>query len=268
MNTRDNDRAMSKDKPHEVMETHQSPFSELMLRWLAEGDLQDEAADKHGVHKDGSIAMRGTHLRLPHWLGVSPESRRQRLLLAGAALISVALIFAVRRYAGHAEAQQQDPVPAELAQRVAPAARPAPAAPRPELNVAATQGEPEPRPSDSPTPQQQDALKDCRSAIARENAREALKTCGAAANEAPDSPAAVVLLARANLLVGHQDESLRLARHALKMNAKLPDAYLLIGSVQQSAGDAQNARSAYETYLRLSPAGRYAADVRAVLRTL
>ena len=138
----------------------------------------------------------------------------------------------------------------------------------------ATREEPEPRPtlqapaSESPEPEQRTSLRDCRTAVARESAREALRECTTAVEEAPSSAAALVLLARANLLGGREGESLRLAQHALTMDARLSEAYLLVGSVQQTSGHPEDARTAYETYLRLSPTGRHAAEVRAVLRTL
>ena len=78
----------------------------------------------------------------------------------------------------------------------------------------------------------------------------------------------MVLLARADLLAGRATETLVLARRAVAANPRHADAYLLIGTVQQTEGRRQEARSAYQTYLDLAPLGAHASDVRAILRTL
>ena len=59
-----------------------------------------------------------------------------------------------------------------------------------------------------------------------------------------------------------------LSRKALAVNPELSDAYVFVGSAEQQAGHAQAARTAYNKYLELAPKGRYAQDLRAVLRGL
>jgi len=113
-----------------------------------------------------------------------------------------------------------------------------------------------------------DTLTECQTAIRRERARQALAACGKAANDNPTVAAAQVALAHANLLAGRDRETLRLARHASALDPLCGDAYLLIGTVQQSAGRPADARSAYESYLRTAPHGSHAAEIRAILKTL
>jgi hypothetical protein len=108
----------------------------------------------------------------------------------------------------------------------------------------------------------------CRTALKRERAREALSACRVAADRAPSSADALVLLAHADLLAGREGETLRLAQRASEIDPGCADAYLLIGNVQQSVGNKPHARRAYEAYLQLAPHGDHAAEVRAVLGTL
>jgi Flp pilus assembly protein TadD len=146
-------------------------------------------------------------------------------------------------------------------------ATPAPAA-RP-VAVAMTAGEPLPVAAAArPTPGAPDALAACRTALRRERAKEALVACDKVAQDRPASADALVLLARANLLGGWDGETLRLARRASFLDPSCADAYLLIGSVEQSAGRTSAARTAYESYLRLAPHGLHADELRAILRKL
>ncbi len=309
---------MNDDQRDEICESHQPPFSELMLRWLDEGDVLQSAAIGDG-EGDPDAKQNSPGPRLTRFLGSSPDSRRSRVLLGGAALIALGFILVTRRYTAHTDASSEvalvtphespvgadeqasfraagsspdsyaaavaalEPVvPAELTPpptlvsltpvtwQTEPESPPVlqnpPSAPV-GATVAVTPAEPESLPSVA-KPEPRSHLRDCRTAVARENAREGLRQCTAALAESPNSATALVLLARANLLGGREGESLRLAQNALALDSRLPDAYLLVGSVQQSVGHTEYARSAYEAYLRLSPMGRHASEVRAVLRTL
>ncbi len=111
-------------------------------------------------------------------------------------------------------------------------------------------------------------LDGCRLALKRERAREALVACQIASDSAPASADALVLLAHANFLAGRQGETLRLAQRAVEMDRRSAEGYLLIGNVQQSAGNNSRARKAYESYLQLAPHGAHAAEVRAIVETL
>jgi hypothetical protein len=135
-------------------------------------------------------------------------------------------------------------------------ARPAPAARRPPLAAKTV-------PVNTRIP-----LEACQSAIRRERVQDALISCDKLTRESPKSADAVVLLAHANLLAGHDGETLRLARRASAIDPKCAEAYLLIGNVQQAAGRMPDARTAYEAYLHAAPRGAHAAEVRAILKTL
>ncbi|HEY5450000.1 MAG TPA: hypothetical protein VIQ54_14695 [Polyangia bacterium] len=113
-----------------------------------------------------------------------------------------------------------------------------------------------------------DTMQECQAAVRRERAKQAMTACTKAASANPVSADAMALLAHANLLSGRDRETLRLARAAAELDPKCADAYLLIGTVQQAAGQTSDARSAYESYLRVAPNGSYAAEIRAILKSL
>jgi tetratricopeptide (TPR) repeat protein len=201
------------------------------------------------------------------------------MLLAGAAVVSLAVVVTMRLYARHPSvevASAAGPKPAiAAAPPVAgtpPAPRLAPARPIDLAAVTLPAGAVHQRHENGrarPSHRGQlDRLRTCRDALNRDNGRHALEPCRAATAAAPRSATAVIMLAQANYLVGRRQDTLQLARRAVAIDPKLPDAYLLIGSVEHSAGHPRDARAAYESYLRLSPRGRHAAEVRAVLRTL
>jgi Flp pilus assembly protein TadD len=102
----------------------------------------------------------------------------------------------------------------------------------------------------------------------RQRSRDALSACSQVFGGDPRSADNMVLLARADLLAGRTSETMTLARRAVATNPRQADAYLLIGTIAQTTGQRQEARSAYETYLQLSPYGAHASDVKAILRTL
>ena len=55
---------------------------------------------------------------------------------------------------------------------------------------------------------------------------------------------------------------------AATANPNNADAYLVIGTVQQSLDHITEARTAYQTYLKLAPKGQYAGEVRSILSSL
>ena len=111
-------------------------------------------------------------------------------------------------------------------------------------------------------------LEACKSALIRQRSRDALAACSQVFGGDPRSADNMVLLARADLLAGRTGETLTLARRAVAANPRQADAYLLIGTIQQTSGQRIEARTAYETYLQLSPYGAHASDVKAILKTL
>jgi tetratricopeptide (TPR) repeat protein len=59
--------------------------------------------------------------------------------------------------------------------------------------------------------------------------------------------------------------------HLEKARALAPDdpqAFVLLGAAYQSAGRTRDAVDAYERYLQLAPTGRFARDVRGILKRL
>ncbi len=111
-------------------------------------------------------------------------------------------------------------------------------------------------------------LEACKAALIRQRSRDALSACSQVFGGDPRSADNMVMLARADLLAGRMSETLSLARRAVAANPRQADAYLLIGTIQQTTGQRTEARTAYETYLQLSPYGAHASDVRAILKTL
>ncbi|MCA9521481.1 MAG: hypothetical protein KC609_10935, partial [Myxococcales bacterium] len=49
---------------------------------------------------------------------------------------------------------------------------------------------------------------------------------------------------------------------------KNPNSYLMLGSGFQQKGQTKKALAAYRQYLKLAPSGRYASDVRKIIRRL
>jgi cytochrome c-type biogenesis protein CcmH/NrfG len=54
----------------------------------------------------------------------------------------------------------------------------------------------------------------------------------------------------------------------MQANPENADAYLVIGAVQQQVNNLGEARTAYEKYLKLSPKGQYAKEIRSILSSL
>jgi hypothetical protein len=74
--------------------------------------------------------------------------------------------------------------------------------------------------------------------------------------------------AEAALAQGRGTEALDLARLAIVTDARLADAYIVIGTVQRSNGQTIDARDSYRHYLELAPIGTHAAEARAALTSL
>ena len=84
----------------------------------------------------------------------------------------------------------------------------------------------------------------------------------------PNSDEALVLLANTQNDRGLLQKALATASLAVANNPNNADGYLLIGSIQQSQDHFPEARTAYQTYLKLSPKGQYASEVRSILSSL
>jgi hypothetical protein len=84
----------------------------------------------------------------------------------------------------------------------------------------------------------------------------------------PDGDEALVVLANCWLDRGNMQKALSFAQQAVQSNPGNAEAYLVVGAVEQQNDHNAEARNAYEKYLKLSPKGQYANDIRSILKTL
>ncbi len=77
-----------------------------------------------------------------------------------------------------------------------------------------------------------------------------------------------MILAKTEFDRGRSSQAVTWARKAVAIDPDASDAYVFIGNAEQNAGHSQAAKAAYQRYLQLAPKGRYAADLRAVLKSL
>ena len=97
--------------------------------------------------------------------------------------------------------------------------------------------------------------------------REAIDSCGLAFEERPD--AAIALhVGHAHWSSGHVAEAGLWASKAVELGTEDADAYVLIGHSEREAGHLKSALTAYRRYLRASPRGWHARNVRAAVRDL
>jgi tetratricopeptide (TPR) repeat protein len=110
----------------------------------------------------------------------------------------------------------------------------------------------------------------CREVAAGATARYGalVKACQPAAAADPKDVDILLVLARAEADHGGSVKALDWAERAISLDPTLPDAYLYAGTAHQAAGHNKDARAAYQKYIELAPTGRYAADLRAVLKSL
>jgi hypothetical protein len=87
---------------------------------------------------------------------------------------------------------------------------------------------------------------------------------------APSVGSADLLIYRAEAAraQGRWAEALDLARLATATDPHYADAYVFMGGIQRSNGQAIEARDSYRRYLDLAPLGNHAAEARAALKTL
>jgi tetratricopeptide (TPR) repeat protein len=108
----------------------------------------------------------------------------------------------------------------------------------------------------------------CRRAFGQRRYKEVLESCARAFDAKPDAADIAVLIAETEFDRGRASAALGWARKAVAVDPNLADAYVYIGSAEQQSGHAQAAKTAYLKYLELAPKGRYAQDIRAVVRGL
>jgi tetratricopeptide (TPR) repeat protein len=113
-----------------------------------------------------------------------------------------------------------------------------------------------------------DAQQACRKAVAEKQKKAILAKCTEAFAADPRAADIAVLLAKLEFDRGRLEQAFDWSKKAIAVDPTLADAYVFIGEAEQSAGHAKAAKDAYARYLHLAPSGRYAADLRAVLRSL
>jgi DNA-binding response OmpR family regulator/TolA-binding protein len=84
----------------------------------------------------------------------------------------------------------------------------------------------------------------------------------------PRGAAAMIALANAYFELDDNTRAIKLAKQALQINPNNSRAFLTLGTIYQTIGKNTQAKSAYRRYLKLNPKGRFASDVRSILKTL
>jgi hypothetical protein len=231
------------------------------------------------------------------WSDGPAQGHRYRLLVAWAVIVATAVVFLARfqphvfevqRLRGLWRAAHKDSAAASTsspAQTAFPSeiASPTPITPpraeTPKQELAQPQREAAPQPgpaAEAPKslPRRASkssakfagALSKCRKASSGDHVRRALDACRDAVALQPRSPEALTFLARAELDRHHSHEAQRLATVAISSDPKFSDAYVMMGKAHQQAGQKAQARASYRQYLALAPEGRYAGEVRALLK--
>lgn len=98
--------------------------------------------------------------------------------------------------------------------------------------------------------------------------KQVTTACQRALEADPAAADVMLMLAAAELDRGRAKESMEWAQKALAVDATLAEPYVFVGNAEQSAGHRKEARAAYQKYLELAPTGKYAEDLRAVLKGL
>jgi tetratricopeptide (TPR) repeat protein len=172
------------------------------------------------------------------------------------------------------------PTPALVAKAAAsPTAAPAPAAAEgtpvavaghaePPSAAAATEAAPAPSAEPVAAADADDVGTRCKTAMRARKGRDILKACPDAF-EADSSNAHIALaLAKVEFDRGRSAQALAWGKKALAADPNSADAYVYIGGAEQNAGHRKAAKEAYQRYLQLAPSGRYASDLRAIVRSL
>jgi hypothetical protein len=84
----------------------------------------------------------------------------------------------------------------------------------------------------------------------------------------PDHPEVLLLTAQVQLEEGKLADAQKTADRCVRVDPKLADCWLTLGVLRQNEKDDPGAVTAYETYLKLAPTGRYARDASSQLARL
>jgi hypothetical protein len=157
---------------------------------------------------------------------------------------------------------KQSPIPNSSPGQPSTGPSPTPAA-QPDNSAAAHDATPS---GQTPGPAITPLLAACERARAHGDARRILSDCDRALAGGAERPDLLALLAELELERGHFAQAAARARRAIALDPKLPEAYAYLGFAEAEAGGRREALAAYRKYLALAPRGRYAADVRAIVR--
>jgi hypothetical protein len=268
-----------------------SHFTTEEDRFFSEGEALSNATGTPDASDDITAARPSRHLLT-----------RNRSLMGGTVgvIVIMGTVLLVRS-GGRAADGTADPTPAQPTQLVtttpqpvqAPppvVAQPAAAAPvlaatpvpTPTPTAKPDQPSPAPAPADarvSPSPAHPSAgaaagseasmIKEaCKVAYEQRRAKDVLLRCADAFAADPQSAEPAVMLAKTEFDRGRTSKAADWARKAIAIDGDQADAYVFLGGAEQAAGHKAAAKAAYKRYLQLSPQGRYAADLRAVMGSL
>ena len=214
-----------------------------------------------------------------------PRRRRKAALASWAAVAATCAVLGVLAFRhAHHNAEPVSPanqMPTAVPAYVAPSqATPVPAARQGEAAEPAEPAEPAklaepaeaaPPPAAAGTRAAQpdsSAFDACKKAYDRHRGRDVLVSCGRAFANDPRSAEIAVMLAKTEFDRGRFRQALDWAKKTVALDENQADAYVFLGGVEQASGHEAAAKTAYQRYLQLSPKGRYAADLRAVLGSL
>jgi tetratricopeptide (TPR) repeat protein len=108
----------------------------------------------------------------------------------------------------------------------------------------------------------------CKKAYDQRRAKDVVSTCTQAFTRGRQSADVAVMLAKTEFERGRSRPAFDWATKAIELDANRAEAYVFLGSAEQAFGHKTAAKADYKRYLQLSPHGRYAVDLRAVLGSL
>ena len=106
----------------------------------------------------------------------------------------------------------------------------------------------------------------CEQARGRGDAKRLFLDCERAFAAGAERADLLASVAQAALERGRFAKAAAYARRAVALDPKLAEAYAYLGFAEAEAGRRREAMAAYRQYLALAPRGRYADDVRAIVR--
>ncbi|HSS38775.1 MAG TPA: DUF4388 domain-containing protein [Polyangia bacterium] len=212
---------------------------------------------------------------------LEPPTRRRGLVLVALTAVGVlvvgATVLGLYRRSTSSEGQGQGGEVAAAAAPPAPAPPPPAPAARAELDVQRTavtardgidDRVADPKLARAWADQAPALLGACRDSYQEARMKDAEAACTAARDANPDSAEANGYLAHVLFNRNRRPEALAAAERAVKLDAKLADAYLVIGGIHQDAGEMSEAKRAYQRYLELQPHGSKAGEVQAIVERL